>query len=119
MIAAPKAPIADRATSHRSTGSTANTIGDTIAAPTVKKTVSSPRRICPCQIPTNANNAVAPDANIIGVKAAALAANEMIDSARAMFDKMVIDFLPENSRESVDSATVCLESQAASQYHIR
>ena len=113
MIAAPNAPIADRATSHRSTGSTPNRIGDTIAAPTAKKTVSSPRRICPCQIPATAINTVTPDTNIIGVKAAALGANEMIDSARAMFKTMVIGFLPENSGESVDSATVRFGSLAA------
>ena len=81
-----------------------NTIGDTIAALAAKKMVSAPRRIYPCQIPTNPISVATPDTNIIGVKAAALGANEMIDRARAMFKAMVIYFLPNFCRESDDLA---------------
>lgn len=93
MTTAPVAPIKGKTISHRSTGSTPSAIGDTTAALAVKKMVSAPRRVCPCQIPTKAINVAKPETNIIGVKAAALGANEIMDRARAMFDAIVINFL--------------------------
>jgi hypothetical protein len=44
--------------------------------------------------------------NIIGVKAAALGANEMIDRASAVFKTIVTEFLPGIYRESADLANV-------------
>lgn len=114
MTAAPIAPIKDKTISHRSTGSTPNAIGDTTAALAAKKMVSAPRRICPCRIPTNAINVARPDTNIIGVKAAALGANEIIDRARAMFNAIVINLLPGSYGESDDLADGCFGSVASS-----